>query len=70
MCAGTLFLFPGIWEIRDDRSVSTPFFTILAPFTAWNTGQSAIHIRLAFNKFGKSLPLCHDHAIRIFLAKW
>ena len=38
MCAGTLFLFPGIWEIRDDRSVSMPFFTILAPFTAWNTG--------------------------------
>ena len=34
---GTLFVFPGIWEIRDDRSVSRPFFTILAPFTAWNT---------------------------------
>ena len=38
MRAGTLFLFPGIWEIRDDRSVSMPFFTMLAPFTAWNTG--------------------------------
>ena len=34
--AGTLF--PGIREIREDRSVSRPFFTILAPFTGWNAG--------------------------------
>ena len=34
--AGTLF--PGIWEIREDRYVSRPFFTILVPFTGWNAG--------------------------------